>query len=189
VGVGWEVWLDGQEITQYTYFQQAGGINLDVPAVEITYGLERIVMYLQGKRSVWDMLWDDHHTYGEILRDQEIDHCRYDFEVADVDRLQRMYELFEAEAQMALDRGLAVPALDYILRCSHTFNVLDSRGTVGVTERAALFKRMRDLARRVAELYLAQRDRAGFPWENRPGLTASPLKRAPCSTSRWPQSS
>jgi glycyl-tRNA synthetase len=175
-GLGWEVWLDGQEITQYTYFQQAGGINLDVPAVEITYGLERIVMYLQGKRSVWDMLWDDHHTYGEILRDQEIDHCRYDFEVADVDRLQRMYELFEAEAQMALDRGLAVPALDYVLRCSHTFNVLDSRGTVGVTERAALFKRMRDLARRVAELYLAQRDRAGFPWENRPGLTAAPAK-------------
>jgi glycyl-tRNA synthetase len=173
-GLGWEVWLDGQEITQFTYFQQAGGLNLDVPAVEITYGLERIVMYLQGQRSVWDMLWDERHTYGEILRDQEIDHCRYDFEVADVDRLQRMYELFEAEARLALDRGLAVPALDYILRCSHTFNLLDSRGTVGVTERAVMFKRIRDLARQVAEAYLAQRDRVGFPWLDRSGLTTSP---------------
>ena len=173
-GLGWEVWLDGQEITQYTYFQQAGGINLDVPSVEITYGLERIVMYLQGKRSVWDMLWDDQHTYGEILRDQEIDHCRYAFELADVDRLQHMYELFEAEAKLALDAELVVPALDYVLRCSHTFNILDSRGTVGVTERAAFFKRMRDLARRVAEGYLVQRDRAGFPWKGRRGLTTSP---------------
>ncbi|MCU0519792.1 MAG: glycine--tRNA ligase subunit beta [Anaerolineae bacterium] len=165
-GLGWEVWLDGQEITQFTYFQQAGGMALDVPAVEITYGLERIVMYLQNKRSVWDILWDDTHTYGEILRDQEIDYCRYNFDVADVERLQRMYNLFEAEALLALDHGLAVPALDYILRCSHTFNLLDARGTVGVTERAVLFKRMRDLTRRVAEVYLAQRDRVGFPWQD-----------------------
>ncbi len=170
-GLGWEVWLDGQEITQYTYFQQAGSVNLEIPAVELTYGLERIVMYLQNVRSVWDIAWDEHHTYGEILKDQEIDHCRYEFEYADVARLQALYDLFEQEALLNLKHGLVVPALDYVLRCSHTFNLLDSRGTVGVTERAVFFKRMRDLARQVAEAYLAQRDRAGFPWQNRPGLT------------------
>ncbi len=172
-GLGWEVWLDGQEITQYTYFQQAGGINLEIPSVELTYGLERIVMYLQNVRSVWDIAWDDNHTYGEILADQEVDHCRYEFEYADINRLQAMYDLFEKEALLNLQHGLVVPALDYILRCSHTFNLLDSRGTVGVTERAVFFKRMRDLARQVAEAYLAQRDRAGFPWEKRPGLTSA----------------
>ncbi len=174
-GLGWEVWLDGQEITQYTYFQQAGGITLDIPSVEITYGLERIVMYLQRKRSVWDILWDDTHTYGEILRDQEVDYCRYEFELADVDRLQTMYELFEQEAVMASAHGLVVPALDYILRCSHTFNLLDSRGTVGVRERAAFFKRMRDLTRRVADVYLAQREEAAYPWVDRLGLTEVPV--------------
>lgn len=172
-GLGWEVWLDGQEITQYTYFQQAGGINLEMPSVELTYGLERIVMYLQNVRSVWDMAWDDHHTYGEILADQEVDHCRYEFEYADISRIQAMYDLFEQEALLNLKHGLVVPSLDYILRCSHAFNLLDSRGTVGVTERAVFFKRMRDLSRQVAEAYLAQRDRAGFPWEKRPGLTST----------------
>lgn len=174
-GLGWEVWLDGQEITQYTYFQQAGGLTLDIPSVEITYGLERIVMYLQRKRSVWDILWDETHTYGEVLRDQEVDYCRYEFELADVDRLQAMYALFEKEAVMATEYGLAVPALDYILRCSHTFNLLDSRGTVGVRERAAFFKRMRDLTRRVAEAYLAQREKAEMPWLDQPGLDESPV--------------
>ena len=173
-GLGWEVWLDGQEITQYTYFQQAGGINLPVPAIELTYGMERIVMYLQKVRSVWDIQWDDAHTYGEILRDQEVDYCRYDFELANIDRLHVMYELFEQEALLSLKNGLAVPALDYILRCSHTFNLLDARGTVGVTERALFFKRMRDLSRQVAEAYLAQREAAGFPWQGRPTLAVTP---------------
>ena len=173
-GLGWEVWLDGQEITQYTYFQQAGGINLPVPAIELTYGMERIVMYLQKVRSVWDIQWDEYHTYGEILRDQEVDYCRYDFELADIGRLQAMYELFEEEALLSLKKGLAVPSLDYILRCSHTFNLLDSRGTVGVTERALFFKRMRDLARKVAEVYLAQRESAGFPWQGHPTLAITP---------------
>ena len=176
-GLGWEVWLDGQEITQFTYFQQAGGVSLDVPAVEITYGLERIVMYLQGARSVWDLAWDEQHTYGEIVRDQEIDYCRYDFDHADIGRLKGMYDLFEAEAKQALEHGLAMPALDYVLRCSHTFNLLDSRGTVGVTERAVFFKRMRELTRRVAEAYLAQRDRAGFPWQGRSGLSPAPSSK------------
>lgn len=163
-GLGWEVWLDGQEITQFTYFQQAGGVTLDVPAVEITYGLERIVLYLQGKESVWDIQWDAQHSYGDIMRDQEIDHCRYDFDVASIDRLRKMYVLYEKEALLTLENQLVVPSLDYILRCSHTFNLLDARGTVGVTERSIFFKRMRDLTRQVAELYLQQREDKGFPW-------------------------
>ncbi len=173
-GLGWEVWLDGQEITQFTYFQQAGGVTLDTPAVEITYGLERIVMNLQDVHSVWEIAWDDAHTYGEILRDQEVDYCRYDFEHADIERLQQMYELFEQEAIAALEHNLVVPALDYILRCSHTFNLLDARGTVGVTERAVFFKRMRNLSRQVAEAYLAQREAAQFPWRERDGLKRNP---------------
>ncbi|MEA3310393.1 MAG: glycine--tRNA ligase subunit beta, partial [Chloroflexota bacterium] len=173
-GLGWEVWLDGMEITQFTYFQQAGGIELATPAVEITYGLERLAIYLQGVDSVWDLQWDAHHTYGEILLAQEIDYCRYDFEYADIDRLQQMYDLFEAEALRCLELGLAIPALDYILRCSHNFNLLDSRGAVGVTERASFFKRMRNLTRRAAKAYLAQRETAGYPWQGRPGLAGKP---------------
>ncbi len=166
-GLGWEVWLDGLEITQFTYFQQAGGITLEPPAVEITYGLERITMFLQRVRSVWEIDWDGVHTYGDVLLAPEIEHCRYDFEVADIDSLRRMYDLFEDEARRCLEAGLVVPAHDYILRCSHTFNLLDARGAVGVTERAVFFRRMRDLARQVAQAYVAQRERAGFPWRAR----------------------
>ncbi len=178
-GLGWEVWLDGLEITQFTYFQQAASQVLPVPAVEITYGLERIVMFLQRVRSVWDIQWDDRHTYGDILLQAEIDHCKYNFEVADIERLRRMYELYEAEAQAALEAGLVMPAHDYVLRCSHTFNVLDARGAVGVTERAHFFARMRDLARRVGEQYLQQREAAGFPWLRRAAAaeTAPPAAR------------
>lgn len=177
-GLGWEVWLDGLEITQFTYFQQAGGIPLPAPAVEITYGLERIVMFLQGVRSVWEIDWDGRHTYGEILKDQEVDYCRYNFELADVTRLQTLYALYEQEAVAALEAGLVVPAHDYVLRCSQTFNLLDARGAVGVTERARFFKRMRALARRTSEAYLAQRERAGFPWTGRPGLRSTPAAPA-----------
>ncbi|TFG67870.1 MAG: glycine--tRNA ligase subunit alpha, partial [Anaerolineales bacterium] len=177
-GLGWEVWLDGQEITQYTYFQQAGGITLEVPAVEITYGLERIVLYLQNKESVWDIQWDVNHTYGEMLRDQEIDHCRYDFDIADIGRLQKMFTLFEEEAELALNSKVIVPALDYILRCSHTFNLLDARGTVGVTERSIFFKRMRGLTRQAAELFLARREELGYPWLTRTGVAPTSQAQA-----------
>jgi glycyl-tRNA synthetase len=163
-GLGWEVWLDGLEISQYTYFQQAGGYALDPVSVELTYGLERIAMALQGVRSVWDIDWDGTHTYGDVLLQPEIENCRYEFELADVDRLTQMYDLFEAEAQSCIESGLVVPAHDYILRCSHTFNVLDSRGAVGVTERATYFRRMRDLSRDVAEAYAEQRQRMEYPW-------------------------
>jgi glycyl-tRNA synthetase len=163
-GLGWEVWLDGLEITQFTYFQQAGGFALDPVSVELTYGLERIVMFLQNVRSVWEIDWDGTHRYGDILLQPEIEHCRYDFELADVERLAQMYNLYEAEALNCLEAGLAIPAHDYILRCSHTFNLLDTRGAIGVTERATYFRRMRDLSRQVAEAYVEQRQRMEYPW-------------------------
>ncbi len=162
-GLGWEVWLDGLEITQFTYFQQAGGLPLDPVAVEITYGLERIAMFLQGVRDVWSLQWNEDLSYGDILKEQEIDHCEYVFNVASIDRLRTLYDLFEKEASLALEHGLAVPALDYLLRCSHTFNLLDTRGAIGVTERAGFFSRMRGLARKTAEAYVAQREKLGFP--------------------------
>lgn len=176
-GLGWEVWLDGLEITQFTYFQQAGGIPLDPVAVEITYGLERIAMFLQGVREVWALSWDGRLTYGEILRQQEIEHCQYAFNVADVERLKQMFNLFEAEARNALQHKLVVPAHDYVLRCSHTFNLLDTRGAIGVTERASYFARMRDLAREVAQAYLEQRQRLEYPLLSRVGVRGEAEKQ------------
>ncbi|RLC74745.1 MAG: glycine--tRNA ligase subunit alpha/beta [Chloroflexi bacterium] len=163
-GLGWEVWLDGLEITQFTYFQQAGGFPLDPVSVELTYGLERIVMFLQNVRAVWEIDWDGAHTYGEILLPQEVEHCRYAFELANVERMAQMYDLYEAEARRCLDAGLVTPAHDYVLRCSHTFNLLDTRGAIGVTERATYFHRMRDLSRQVAEAYTEQRQQMEYPW-------------------------
>jgi glycyl-tRNA synthetase len=163
-GLGWEVWLDGLEITQFTYFQQAGGFALDPVSVELTYGLERIVMFLQNARSIWEIDWDGGHTYGDVLLQPEIENCRYAFELADVERLAQMYDLYEAEALSCLDAGLVIPAHDRILRCSHAFNLLDARGAVGVTERATYFRRMRDLSRQVAQAYAEQRQRMEYPW-------------------------
>ena len=165
-GLGWEVWLDGQEITQFTYFQQAGGHPVDPVAVEITYGLERIAMVLQRVHNFRDIRWNEQVTYGDVHLAGEQEHSRYYFELADVDRLWKMYHLFEEEARAALDNGLVLPAHDYILKCSHTFNILDTRGAVGVTERQALFARMRDMARRVSEAYVAERQALEFPWLN-----------------------
>jgi glycyl-tRNA synthetase len=163
-GLGWEVWLDGQEISQYTYFQQAGGLNLDPVAVELTYGMERIIMYLQKVRSVWDIDWDSVHTYGDVYMRPEVEHCIYNFELADVERLGQMYSLYESEARVCMEQGLVIPAYDYIQRCSHTFNILDSRGAIGVTERASYFRRMRDLSRQVARVYVEQRKEMGYPF-------------------------
>ena len=151
------------EITQFTYFQQAGGMPIDPVAVEITYGLERIAMYLQNVREVWQLQWNDTVTYGDILKTQEIEYCNYEFYWADVKRLQSMYDIFAAEARSALDRDLVIPAHDYVLRCSHTFNLLDTRGAIGVTERARFFAQMRDLSRQVAEAFAKQREDAGHP--------------------------
>ena len=163
-GLGWEVWLDGQEITQFTYFQQAGSLPLEPVSVEITYGLDRIVMYLQEKTQVWDIDVDGQHTFGELYLGPEVEHCVYNYEVADVERLKLLFDIYHAEAQSCIDRGLTVPAHDFVLRQSHTFNLMDSRGAVGVTERAKMFGQMRRQARAISELYIAQREREEFPW-------------------------
>lgn len=163
-GLGWEVWLNGQEITQFTYFQQAGGIVLDPVSVEITYGLERIAIALQQVSNFRDIQWSPSLTDGDVNLQAEQEHSKYYFEIANIDRLRQMYDLFEAEANCCLAEGLVLPAHDYVLKCSHTFNVLDTRGAVGVTERQALFGRMRELSRKVAEAYVDQRQRLEFPW-------------------------
>ncbi|MFN8528047.1 MAG: glycine--tRNA ligase subunit beta [Anaerolineae bacterium] len=179
-GLGWEVWLDGQEITQFTYFQQAGGIELDPVSVEITYGLERIAIPLQNKNSVWQIEWmrglsaDDALKYGDIFLRSEIEHCKYYFEVADVNGLKQTYDVYESESKRALEAGLVIPSYDYVLKCSHLFNVLDARGAIGVTERASYFRRMRDMTRKVARAYADQRRDMEFPLEKLNALWGAP---------------
>jgi len=162
-GLGWEVWLDGQEITQFTYFQQMGGVTLNPVSVEITYGLERILIALNNAKAIWDEEWGAGVTYGEIIRREEFEHSKYYYEVADVERARQMYELYSAEADACLAQGLLVPAHDYVLKSSHTFNILDARGAISVAERQAFFRRMRELAKRVAEGYEEQRKELKYP--------------------------
>jgi glycyl-tRNA synthetase len=162
-GLGWEVWLNGQEITQFTYFQQAGGQTLDPVSVEITYGLDRIALALNRVSTVWEMNYGANLTYQNILLQSEIEHCTYYFNVADVDTIMQVYDAYESEAKRCVEAELVIPAHDYNLKCSHLFNVLDTRGAVGVTERANYFRRMRSMARQVSMLYLSQRERLGFP--------------------------
>ncbi len=162
-GLGWEVWLDGQEITQFTYFQQAGGIDLKPISAEITYGLERIVMYLQDVESVYDVEWGPGITYGQVHHETEVEFSRFNFDVADQALHRRLFETYEAETRHLLERDLILPAYDYCLKCSHVFNILDARGAVSVTERAGYLGRLRGLARRIAEGYLKQREALGYP--------------------------
>ncbi len=162
-GLGWEVWLDGQEITQFTYFQQVGGVTLDPVAVEITYGLDRILIALNNARGIWDEPWGEQISYGEVRRREEFEHSKYYYEVADVARARQMYELYLAECEACLAQGLVLPAHDYVLKSSHTFNILDARGAISLTERQASFGKMRDLARRVALTYLEQRKEVEYP--------------------------
>ncbi|MBN1439829.1 MAG: glycine--tRNA ligase subunit beta [Anaerolineales bacterium] len=182
-GLGWEVWLNGMEITQFTYFQQAGGIELPIPSVELTYGLERILMALQRNSHFKDIRWVGDVNYGDVLLQNEREQSTYNYEVADVERQRQSYEIFEAEARAALAAGLVIPAHDYVLKCSHAFNILDARGAVGVTERANFFGRMRDLARQVAETYLAGREKEGFPLKGK-FLPASKPARAARRTAK-----
>jgi glycyl-tRNA synthetase len=163
-GLGWEVWLDGQEITQFTYFQQSGGQVLDPPSVEITYGLERIAMPLQRVRNFRDIRWTEDRTYGDVNLQGEQQHSKYYFETADIERNQKLYSLYLEEAESALEKGLILPAYDQVLKCSQTFNILDTRGAIGVTERQAMFGKMRELSRKVSEAYIAEREALGFPW-------------------------
>ncbi len=162
-GLGWEVWLDGMEITQFTYFQLAGSIELAPISVELTYGLERICMYLQGVDNVYDLKWNAQVSYGDVHHQQEVEQSTYNFEVADVQMLLKLFEQYEAESKRAVASGLVLPAYEYCLKCSHTFNLLDARGAISVTERTGYIGRSRNLARASAEAHLEQREKMGYP--------------------------
>ncbi len=160
-GLGWEVWLDGMEITQFTYFQQAGSIELNPVSVEITYGLERISMYLQGIDNVFDLQWNESTTYRDIFHRQEVEQSTYNFEQADVQMLLELFNRYEAEAARIIKNALPVPAYEYCLKCSHTFNILDARGAISVTERTGYIARIRNLARACSKVYLDGREAGG----------------------------
>ena len=162
-GLGWEVWLDGMEVTQFTYFQQVGGLDLKPISGELTYGLERLAMYIQGKDNVYDLAWTDDVTYGDVFHQNEVDYSRFNFERANTELLFSMFNNHEKEAIALSKAELPMPAYDQIIKCSHAFNLLDARGAISVTERAAYIGRVRNLARKVAETYYAQREAMGFP--------------------------
>ncbi len=162
-GLGWEVWLDGMEITQFTYFQQVGGIDLSPIPVELTYGLERITMYLQNVDNVYDLQWNDEIKYGDVHLETEKQFSRYNFEASDKARLSQWFDMYEAEALGLVEKELILPAYDYTLKCSHAFNMLDARGAISVTERTGFIGRVRKLARLCAEGYLQQREAMNFP--------------------------
>jgi glycyl-tRNA synthetase alpha chain len=162
-GLGWEVWLDGMEITQFTYFQMAGSMELQPISVELTYGLERIAMYLQGIDNVYDLKWNAHITYGDIHHRQEVEQSTYNFEQADIRMLLDLFNQYESEAERIIKAALVLPAYEYCLKCSHIFNLLDARGAISVTERTGYIARIRNLVRVCAEAYLGQRETIGFP--------------------------
>ena len=162
-GVGWEVWLDGMEITQFTYFQQVGGLEVKPVVLEITYGLERIAMYLQNVDSVFDIKWNEDLKYGDIYLQNEIEQSKYNFEYSDAKRLFEMFDLASAEANSCMEKGIVLPAYDWVLKCSHTFNLLDARGVISKDERVNYINRVRTLAANVAKLYVEQREKLGFP--------------------------
>ncbi len=162
-GLGWEVWLDGMEITQFTSFQLCGSIELAPISVELTYGLERIAMYLQGVDNVYDLMWNATVKYGDMHHQQEVEQSTYNFEKADVDMLFGFFNQYEAESQRMVADRLVLPAYEYCLKCSHTFNLLDARGAISVTERTGYIGRIRNLARQCAEGYVKQREAMGYP--------------------------
>lgn len=162
-GVGWEVWLDGMEITQFTYFQQVGGLEIKPVALELTYGLERIAMYLQNVNSVYDVMWNKELKYGEIYLQNEIEQSKYNFEVSSADKLFKMFDIFQEEVENCVENKLVLPAYDYVLKCSHTFNLLDARGVISKDERINFINRVRRMAAMVAKLYVEQREELGFP--------------------------
>ena len=162
-GLGWEVWLDGMEITQFTYFQQVGGIECELETGEITYGLERLAMYIQEVDSVYDLKWNDEITYGDVFKQAEYENSMYAFEECDADMLFNLFDIYEKEGLKLMERGLVIPAYDYVLKCSHTFNTLDARGAVGVSQRASFIGRVRNMARNVAAAFVKQREEMGFP--------------------------
>lgn len=162
-GLGWEVWLDGMEITQFTYFQQVGGIECELETGEITYGLERLAMYIQEVDSVYDLKWNDEITYGDVFKVSEYENSKYAFEECDFDMLFNLFDTYEKEGLKLMEKGLVVPAYDYVLKCSHTFNTLDARGAIGVSQRASFIGRVRNMARNVASAFVKQREELGYP--------------------------
>ncbi len=162
-GLGWEVWLNGMEVTQFTYFQQVGGIDLKPVSVELTYGLERICMYLQGVESVYDLKWNDKVTYGQIFHQNEVEQSKYNFELSDANMLLDLFDKYEAESKKLCAEGLPRPAYEYCLKCSHTFNMLDARGAISITERATYIGRVRNLASAAAKLYAEERENLNYP--------------------------
>ncbi len=162
-GLGWEVWLDGMEVTQFTYFQVTGSVEVNPVPVELTYGLERICMYLQGVDNVFDLKWNDEITYRDVYHSQEVEQSIYNFEIADVDMLFDLFKKYEIEAHQIVKKGVVIPAYEYCLKCSHTFNLLDARGAISVTERTGYIKRIRDIARACSRAYLVQREEMGHP--------------------------
>ncbi|MDG6006385.1 glycine--tRNA ligase subunit alpha [Candidatus Brocadia sapporoensis] len=162
-GLGWEVWLDGMEVTQFTYFQQVGGFELEPITLELTYGLERIAMFIQAKESVFDLEWVKGYTYGDIHRQDEVQFSTYNFKVADTAMLFQLFDTYEKECQQLIKEDLVLPAYDYVLKCSHTFNMLDARGAIGVTQRTGYIGRVRNLARHCAESYVRLREALHWP--------------------------
>ncbi|MGJ3245423.1 MAG: glycine--tRNA ligase subunit alpha [Elainellaceae cyanobacterium] len=162
-GVGWEVWLDGMEVTQFTYFQQCGGLDCRPVSIEITYGLERLTMYLQEVNSIFDIRWNERLSYGDVYLQAEIENSTYNFETSNPDTLFTLFNIYEQEADRLMNAGLVLPAYDYVLKCSHTFNLLEARGVISVTERTRYIARVRNLARNIAQLYFQQRESMGFP--------------------------
>ena len=162
-GVGWEVWLDGMEITQFTYFQQVGGLEIKPVALELTYGLERIAMYIQNVDSVYDVMWNKTLKYGELYHQNEVEQSKYNFEYSNAERLFKMFDAFEQEVFSCCEAKIVLPAYDYVLKCSHTFNLLDARGVISKDERINYINRVRKMAAVVAKLYVEQREKMGFP--------------------------
>lgn len=170
-GLGWEVWLDAMEITQFTYFQQVGGINCEVESAELTYGLERIAMYLQDVDNIFDIKWNNELTYGDIFNKAEYEHSVYSFKKADIETLKSLFVIYEEEAIKILADNLVLPSYDYVLKCSHMFNLLDARGAISVNERTNYISRVRNLAKIVASNYIEQRREMGFPLLKKEGAS------------------
>jgi glycyl-tRNA synthetase alpha chain len=162
-GLGWEVWLNGMEVTQFTYFQEVGSLVCRPVLGEITYGIERLAMYLQGVENVFDLVWTPGVTYGDVFHQNEVEQSKYNFEHSDIDWLFSQFGKFESEAKRLMGLGLPLPGFEMVMKCSHTFNLLDARGAISVTERAAYIGRVRVLAREVAQAYYDSRERLGFP--------------------------
>ncbi|MGI6361388.1 MAG: glycine--tRNA ligase subunit alpha [Bacillota bacterium] len=175
-GLGWEVWLDGMEITQFTYFQQCGGIDCKPVCAEITYGIERLATYIQKVDSIFDVKWVGDITYGDVYHQNEIDYSFYNFVEADTDMLFQLFDMFEKESSQVISKGLVQPAYDYALKCSHVFNLLDARGVISVTERQSYIARVRNLAKLCAAGYVKQREEMGFPLLKDPQLRAAILE-------------